>query len=86
MSNLESKELLNVIVDQLLVDLISAAGRVNYCADEKDFGRNRCSYGIASHSADVLRRLGQKAIIHDREDEGFIRITKLTTEKQDVIF
>ncbi|MDR1660140.1 MAG: hypothetical protein LBR94_07350 [Desulfovibrio sp.] len=76
---------LNEVVERLQVDLIGSAGRVNYYADKKDYGRNRVNYGCASCSADLLRRLGHVITLNTwGDDEGFLRNEKLTIDGKEI--
>jgi hypothetical protein len=76
---------LNDVVERLHVDLIGAAGHVNYYADKKDHGRNRVNYGYTSCSASLLRRLGYAVALDTFEDEeGFLRNIKLTVNGNEI--
>lgn len=73
--------------EQLYVDLIGSAGRVNSYAEKKDTLRNHVNYGRASHSADTLRHLGHNVTIHFWEDEeGFLMIEKILMNDKEVGF
>jgi hypothetical protein len=76
---------LNDVAERLHVDLIGAAGHVNYYVDKKDHGRNRVNYGYASCSASLLRRLGYAVALDTFEDEeGFLRNAQLIINGKEV--
>jgi hypothetical protein len=74
------------IIAQLKAEVIFSSGAVNRYAERKDFLRNCTNYGYASHSADMLRRLGVPVRIDMWEDEGFLKIAKLVIDGKDTTF
>ncbi|CDX00749.1 Hypothetical protein DPCES_0862 [Desulfitobacterium hafniense] len=66
------------LYEKMKVKLYEAVGNVNSCADRKDVERNRVNYGIATTTAYVLRELGHDVQMSCWEDDGYLKIPRLT--------
>ena len=74
---IDYEEMYKTLIEELTIDLIVAAGRVNDCKISKDFGRNCINYGIATKCVDVLKSLRQRVSITCLEDDGYLEIERL---------
>ncbi|MDD2400904.1 MAG: hypothetical protein PHD60_01585 [Clostridia bacterium] len=66
------------IFGKIKVNLFGAVTRVNNYASEKDTNRNHTNYGAVTAYADILRELGHEIEIACWEDDGYLKIEKVT--------
>lgn len=76
----EAKKAEAALIGKMKVDIFQAAMNVNRQAEDKDANRNRVNYGVATTCAGVLRLLGIETEIAVWEDEGFLKIPKITID------
>ena len=74
----EAKKAEAELLDKLAADLILDALYTNGHAAKEDASRNRVNYGSAIKGAEILREMGQEADIACWEDNGYLRISKVT--------
>lgn len=76
----EAKKAEADLIGKMKVDLFQAAMNVNRQAEDKDANRNRVNYGVVTTCAGVLRLLGIETEVAVWEDEGFLKIPKITID------
>jgi len=74
--------MVETLFGKIKVDLIGAVINVNQYAKEKDLNRNHVNYGVAIADANVLRELGHKVEIACWEDDGYLKVPKITINEE----
>ena len=82
----EAKKAEADLVGKMKVNLFQAAMNVNRQAEDKDANRNHVNYGRATAFASVLHDLGHEVEIACWEDEGFLKIPKITIDDKTTNF
>lgn len=74
----------NIMLDALKTELITRAMWTNDNANKGDVNRNHTNYGATTAYAHVLYSFGVNVDVPVYEEDGFLRIPKITIDKREI--
>jgi hypothetical protein len=76
----EGKTMKETFFENIKTQIITSASWVNNCACDHDMNRNHVNYGCVTAYSHILSELGHSVDVAVWEDDGYLKIPKITID------